>query len=69
MADPSNAPHHHARWTQTDITMLRERVGAGASIDDLASLLGRSASDVAHMMDRLRLVPTGASPSAYRSIR
>ncbi len=55
MADRLGAAFPHARWTQTDITTLRERLSSGISLSDLAGLLGRSNEDVQHMMTRLRL--------------
>lgn len=45
----------HARWTQSDITSLRERASSGAPLIDLAMMLGRSSEDVHHMMIRLRI--------------
>ncbi len=56
MADRLQAAFPHARWTQTDITNLRERAGSGAPLTELVMLLGRSAEDVRHMMIRLRIV-------------
>jgi len=55
MPDRSGESRHSARWTQTDITELREQVKSGTSISDLASVLDRSAADVTQMMERLRL--------------
>lgn len=55
MADQLRAAFPHVRWTQTDITNLRERAGSGAPLTELAMLLGRSTEDVHHMMMRLRI--------------
>lgn len=43
------------RWTQTHITDLRARVGAGQSVDAIASELDRAPADILAMAARLRL--------------
>lgn len=52
--DEAAVPAHH-RWTQTDITMLRARLGAGDALADVARALERSPESVMLMMYRLRL--------------
>ena len=52
----------HQRWTQTDLTELRLRVGAGDASDKIAYALSRSLVDVRMMMSRLRL----RSPVVYQ---
>lgn len=49
------------RWTQTDITVLRERSRAGADVDALATDLQRTEGDVMRMMVRLHLAAPAAS--------
>lgn len=51
-ADPM-APHR--RWTQGDITALRQAIGSGASVERIAEQLGRDTEAVTLMMSRLRL--------------
>ncbi len=46
----------HRRWTQTDITDLRDRARVAISCGSLADDVGRSPDDVARMMARLRVV-------------
>jgi len=43
------------RWTQTDITALRNRLGDGESAEGIAEALERSAENVLGMMSRLCL--------------
>ena len=43
------------RWTQTDITELRNRLGVGESAAEIALALERSAENVSGMMSRLCL--------------
>lgn len=45
----------HRRWTQADITDLRERVGAGTPPAKIAEAAARSVEDVARMIGRLHL--------------
>jgi hypothetical protein len=46
----------HRRWTQSDITDLRGRIQAGATLSDLSRALGRQSADVSTMAGRLGLV-------------
>jgi hypothetical protein len=55
MDDRLSPAFQHARWTQTDITTLRERVNDNTPLHELAKLLGRSPHDVQQMIDRLHL--------------
>lgn len=55
MAERETAGLAHHRWTQTDITMLRARLGAGDALADVARVLERSPENVMLMMYRLRL--------------
>lgn len=48
-------PSAFPRWTQTDISALRQALGAGQPAADLAAALGREPADVSAMMGRLRL--------------
>ena len=43
------------RWTQSDITLLRDRLGTGTEFAALADLLQRCPAAVTPMMYRLRL--------------
>jgi hypothetical protein len=43
------------RWTQTDITELRNRLGVGESPGDIAEALQRSSENILGMMSRLCL--------------
>ena len=43
------------RWTQTDITELRNRLEVGGSVVDIAEALRRSSETVLAMMSRLHL--------------
>ena len=45
----------HQRWTQADITDLRARLQAGASVADIVEAMQRSPEDIRQMMSRLRL--------------
>jgi hypothetical protein len=49
----------HKRWTQTDITELRQRVNDGQGTRAIADAIGRSEDDVRTMIGRLRLVQSG----------
>ena len=49
------------RWTQNDITLLRDRVRAGEQPDDIARQLGREPEAIRTMMGRLRLSSTAVS--------
>jgi hypothetical protein len=53
-ADPA-APHR--RWTQGDITTLRQAIGSGEPVARIAEQLGRDGDAVTLMMNRLRLRP------------
>lgn len=48
----------HQRWTQADITDLRTRLLAGASVADLVETMQRSPEEIRQMMSRLRLRAT-----------
>lgn len=45
----------HRRWTQADITALRQAIGSGEPIGRIAEQLGRDTDAVTLMMNRLRL--------------
>lgn len=62
MAGEADAALHHQRWTQTDITALRELVRQGASLLDISARLNRQLADVDRMAERLRLVRVHADP-------
>jgi hypothetical protein len=51
MLDPRATP----RWTQTDITGLRDLLSTGAGIDGLMNALHRSEADICRMARRLQL--------------
>lgn len=58
LADPqteTGASGRLRRWTQGDVTQLRESVGAGEPVERIAERLHREADEVATMMRRLRL--------------
>ncbi|WP_156361936.1 hypothetical protein [Sphingomonas sp. Leaf343] len=55
MSEPERPVAPERRWTQTDITLLRDRVEAGDVVDDIASVLARSPAGVRQMMVRLAL--------------
>lgn len=43
------------RWTQADVTTLRDAVGAGEPVEQIADRLQRETDEVRTMMRRLRL--------------
>jgi Mn-dependent DtxR family transcriptional regulator len=45
----------HRRWTQTDITTLRDLLQQGRPVADVAARLHRNPEEVSSMMRRLRL--------------
>jgi predicted transcriptional regulator len=45
----------HRRWTQTDITALRDLLQQGQSVGEIANRLHRNPEEVSSMMRRLRL--------------
>ncbi len=53
--DTADLPPVHRRWTQGDITALRQALGAGDTIDRIAEKLGRDTDAVMLMMKRLHL--------------
>ena len=53
--DTVDPPPVHRRWTQGDITALRQALGAGDSIGRIAEKLGRDTDAVMLMMKRLHL--------------
>lgn len=51
-------PHDPPRWTQADITSLRELLSTGSLMNGLVTALHRSESDIVRMAKRLRLPMT-----------
>jgi len=47
------------RWTQTDITDLRQRLAAGTTENEIAAAVDRTVEAVEAMMSRLRLRGSG----------
>jgi predicted transcriptional regulator len=45
----------HRRWTQTDITALRDLLQRGQPVPEIANRLHRNPEEVSSMMQRLRL--------------
>jgi hypothetical protein len=45
----------HRRWTQTDITALRDQLQQGHPVTEIANRLHRNSEEVSSMMQRLRL--------------
>lgn len=53
--DPADPLPAHRRWTQGDITVLRQALGGGDSVGRIAEKLGRDTDAVMLMMTRLHL--------------
>ncbi len=58
----------HRRWTQGDITDLRQRLSLGEAKTEIAAAIGRPITNVMAMMARLRLRETGVAQHALKPV-